>query len=530
MRVAKTLNTIFRATGLKSISSQFLFAFILIIALSCTAAGVLYTGMSASVNTVNVAGKQRMLSQRLAKEVLFVAQGAENSVVVDKTINLFETTLVQLIQGDPVNGIDAPPSEVVTAQLKKVQILWKGYKQTVQEYMVSKDPVHLAGIHAQSLSVLKEMNIAVGMMADHAAEISQMQGLVQLLATLGILITALISGLCGMPWLMRQLKEVSLQMEKVGKGDYTGRIVADCSDNEVGAMVSAFNSMLDNNTRLIATVQKLSSGVSARSNELLGSSDEAEINSNKQNQEIECVSTAMNEMSASINEVALNASNAAEAAVQASGSAGKGRQVISETTAQIQGMAEQLESASSVMTALDADSQEIGNVLTVITGIAEQTNLLALNAAIEAARAGDQGRGFAVVADEVRTLAQRTQHSTEEIRSIIERLQAQSSKAVSVMSIASEQINKNINKVSEAGTAIADIVTAVDMINQMNAQIATAAEEQSHVSQEMDRNMVSISTASSDFMGVCGNVRHVAEALSDESKELNKLVSSFKLS
>ena len=192
-------------------------------------------------------------------------------------------------------------------------------------------------------------------------------------------------------------------------------------------------------------------------------------------------------------------------------------------------MSEQLNGAVSVMQQLDADSQEIGSVLTVITGIAEQTNLLALNAAIEAARAGDQGRGFAVVADEVRTLAQRTQESTEEIQKIIERLQLQSNKAVSVMQNSTEQAKTSATQTEEADVALKNIVSAVDSIVEMNTLIATAAEEQSQVANEMDQNISNISQASGETAQVASDVRDVSQSLTNQAHELLDLVGALKV-
>jgi methyl-accepting chemotaxis protein len=192
-------------------------------------------------------------------------------------------------------------------------------------------------------------------------------------------------------------------------------------------------------------------------------------------------------------------------------------------------LAKDVEEVADVIQKLESDSNNIGGVLDVIRGIAEQTNLLALNAAIEAARAGEQGRGFAVVADEVRTLAQRTQQSTEEIQHMIEQLQSGANNAVQAMKLGRDRAESTVQQAMQAGESLDAIKAAVGTITDMNTQIASAAEEQSAVAEEVNRNIINISDVA---IKTTENVNETAEAsakLSQMAMQFSSLVHQSKL-
>ncbi|MCK4707639.1 MAG: methyl-accepting chemotaxis protein, partial [Gammaproteobacteria bacterium] len=202
--------------------------------------------------------------------------------------------------------------------------------------------------------------------------------------------------------------------------------------------------------------------------------------------------TAMNEMSATVQEVARSAGDASGAATNADNEAKAGNSIVQQASNSIDELAREVVNAASVIQQLASDSDTIGSVLDVIKGIAEQTNLLALNAAIEAARAGESGRGFAVVADEVRTLAQRSKESTEEIKNIIEKLQTGAQEAVKAMATGLEQAGQSVEQANQAGQSLDTITQSVSTISDMNIQIATASEEQAAVAEEINRNIINI--------------------------------------
>lgn len=205
-----------------------------------------------------------------------------------------------------------------------------------------------------------------------------------------------------------------------------------------------------------------------------------------------------------------------------------GRNVMQHTLKTIEALAQEVENSAQVISRLSEDSTQIGSVLDVIRGIAEQTNLLALNAAIEAARAGDQGRGFAVVADEVRTLASRTQASTLEIQSMIERLQTDASNAVKAMQQGQVQAQQGLSQAAQAENALQTISQSVTRINDMNIQIATAAEEQSSVAEEINRNIVNISQSADATAEGAKQTASAGDELAKLAARLQNLVGQFK--
>ncbi len=222
---------------------------------------------------------------------------------------------------------------------------------------------------------------------------------------------------------------------------------------------------------------------------------------NQQALETEQVATAMDEMSATVAEVARNVNSASEAAGNAYSDATHGSEIVAQAHAQIEALAKGVENSSAAVNSLAEESERIRQITESISAIAEQTNLLALNAAIEAARAGESGRGFAVVADEVRNLAKSTQEATQEIRSTTDNIHLGISNAINVMEQSVLGAKNAVEKNRETEENFRDISNHIALINDMSIQIATAAEEQTAVAEEMNRNVRHISDASSQTQG-----------------------------
>lgn len=318
-------------------------------------------------------------------------------------------------------------------------------------------------------------------------------------------------------------------MQDMTRDDDLSRAVTIEAHDEVGAMGLAFNQMIAKFRQSLQAV----AGVTGRLGEVSGQvaqvADDTLRQVVQQRTETDMVASAMNEMSATVQEVAANAANTAMASQSADGEARQGVGVADEASAAIVALIEEIENSARVVGRVEADSASISEVLGVISGIAEQTNLLALNAAIEAARAGEQGRGFAVVADEVRTLAQRSQNSTEQIQQMIQRLQTAVADAVAAMDTAQKRAAQSVDHVQNAAHSLTSIAGEVSGINDMNMQIATAAEEQSAVAEEINRNIATISQIADSTSQGASSTREHSETLVELATELRRLVSQFRL-
>ena len=330
--------------------------------------------------------------------------------------------------------------------------------------------------------------------------------------------------------IVRPLRQTVARLDDIasGEGDLTRQLEVS-GRNELGDLSLAFNRFVEKIRVLIQQVAAGSDQVAAAANELSATSEETNEQVRRQKAETDQVATAMNEMTATVQEVARNAADAAAAAQTTDQDANAGQQVVQKTVTAINGLSSQVDNAAEVVGRLSQDAEEINKVLEVIGDIADQTNLLALNAAIEAARAGEQGRGFAVVADEVRTLASRTQDSTHEIQQMIERVQSGTREAVQAMEDGRNKAHESVEQVNLAGESLVAITQSVTRISDMNTQIASAAEEQSTVAEEINRNVANITEVLDQTASGSEQIRNASEELSKLASEQQQRVGQFKV-
>lgn len=325
------------------------------------------------------------------------------------------------------------------------------------------------------------------------------------------------------------LDNLKTAMESVRDNSDLTQTVPVLGKDELASITESFNHMIAQMRQVVTQINTSSKQLSNSAIELNGVSANAQASINYQNQEVEQVAAAMNEMAATVTEVAKSAELADQAAQDTLHQAMEGNTIVASAVSATNELINEVQKVSDKILSVETDSTNIGSIIEVIQGIAEQTNLLALNAAIEAARAGDQGRGFAVVADEVRTLAQRTQQSTAEIQQAIERLQVGTKAAVQAMEQSRQRAEATGEQATSAGDALNSIQQAVSSITDMNSQIASASEEQSAVAEDINQSLVSINDASNSSATGTEQILASSSELSRLAGDLDTLVKRFKV-
>ncbi|WP_295486595.1 methyl-accepting chemotaxis protein [uncultured Pseudomonas sp.] len=347
-------------------------------------------------------------------------------------------------------------------------------------------------------------------------------------ATALALLLGMLAALAITRQIVAPLRQTLSTAQRVASGDLSLDAPVQRRD-ELGQLQASMQRMTQSLRELIGGIGDGVTQIASAAEELSAVTEQTSAGVNNQKVETDQVATAMNEMTATVQDVARNAEQASEAALMADQQAREGDRVVAEAIAQIERLAAEVGHSSEAMTQLRGESDKIGSVLDVIKAVAQQTNLLALNAAIEAARAGEAGRGFAVVADEVRSLAQRTQQSTEEIEELIARLQSGTQRASSVMDGSRALTDSSVELTRRAGSSLATITRTVSSIQSMNQQIATAAEQQSAVAEEINRSVMNVRDISDQTSAASEETASSSVELARLGTHLQSLVARFRL-
>ncbi|VVO60342.1 hypothetical protein PS854_00764 [Pseudomonas fluorescens] len=480
----------------------------------------------------------------------FIEQASQVSQVSRLMLQAMNEARVRLDQsrkGDDSAGqgkIEQASQALTQAEALKTTVKDEGYQTVLNEvsgHIASFNDklAEYTGLLEQEKTVYQQLHQRAGQVVErvdqaYVAEDQSMQTELKKnsLLIIGSSALALLVGLIA-AWVITRLivgplRSVIRVAQQIASGDLSGTVEVTRRD-EIGQLMQAMQQMGAGLSQIVSGLQAGIEQLATSAQSLSAVTEQTNLEVSSQKEETEQVATAMNQMTATVHDVARNAEEAAQAAQTADGKVESGQHVVRQSMARIEQLADSAHSASSSIESLSAEIQNIGTVLGVIKSVAEQTNLLALNAAIEAARAGEQGRGFAVVADEVRALAKRTQQSTEEIERLVSALRAAAQSSVQQIQNSGELVKLAVSDALQTESALGSIAAAVSLIQQMNQQIAAAAEEQSSVAEEINRSVTSIrASADQSSLAMQGNAASSIE-LAQLGVELRGMVGHFRL-
>lgn len=479
----------------------------------------------------------------------FIEQASQVSQVSRLMLQAMNEARVRLDQSrkgdDSAQGKIEQASQALTqAEQLKTTVKDEGYQTVLNEvtgHIASFNDklAEYTGLLEQEKTVYQQLHQRAAQVVErvdqaYVAEDQSMQAELKKnsLLILGSSALALLVGLIA-AWVITRLivaplRSVIRVAQQIAAGDLSAKVEVTRRD-EIGHLMQAMQQMGEGLSQIVSGLQAGIEQLATSAQSLSAVTEQTNLEVSSQKEETEQVATAMNQMTATVHDVARNAEEAAQAAQTADGKVESGQQVVRQSMVRIEQLADSATSASSSIESLSAEIHNIGTVLGVIKSVAEQTNLLALNAAIEAARAGEQGRGFAVVADEVRALAKRTQQSTEEIERLVSALRSAAQASVQQIQSSGELVKLAVSDALQTESALGSIAAAVSLIQQMNQQIAAAAEEQSSVAEEINRSVTSIrASADQSSLAMQGNAASSIE-LAQLGVELKGMVGHFRL-
>ena len=503
----------------------------------------------ASPRQVYLATRQMMLSQRIKNNLNQVLAGGEAAAAAadrfGRDAALFGRVLEGLLKGSKGLNIEKITDKEAVSKLREVAMLISAVSDNIAgilelspELFEVKDAAGL--ISNDSEKLLKTLKVFQQRIIAQGEQLDQIQlagvgfgGIAVILIILGGILllkqarkreeSALENNRRNQRAILRLLDE----MANLADGDLT--VHATVTEEITGAIADSVNFTIDALRTLVTTINATASEVSRSTEKTQNTATELAQASNQQAREIASASAAVTDMAESMSAVSSEADNSAMVAQQSMDIAQKGAQVVRNTIGSMENIRETIQETSKRIKRLGESSQEIGDIVGLITEIADQTNILALNAAIQASTAGDAGRGFAVVADEVQRLAERAGNATKQIEGLVNTIQADTNEAVKSMEISTSGVVSGASMAEDAGVALKEIEEVSTELSNLIKGISASTKRQSKVALSVSDSMNVIQEITLQTSEGTDETSASLQALNELSAELGRSVSGFKL-
>ncbi len=503
----------------------------------------------ADADQVAIAQRQSWLAERIVRSIAKVLDGGEEAVVAadafGRDANLFDRVLKGMLQGDAALQITKVRDPDAVDSLKEISDLFEEYVKGSVDEIIQTSP-QLFDVRAAAGQIFTDSQALLDSstkVADEAAS-HQTGGawvyIGALLAIVGLVLFAMIFVLQrgedrkrsatvekenerNQQAILRLLDELG----DLADGDLT--VTATVSEDFTGAIADSINFTIDQLRSMVSTINQTAVQVSSAAQETQSTAMHLAEAAEHQAQEIAGASAAINEMAVSIDQVSANAAESAAVAERSVSIANKGAEVVQATIRGMDTIREQIQETSKRIKRLGESSQEIGDIVSLITDIADQTNILALNAAIQASMAGDAGRGFAVVADEVQRLAERSSAAAKQIETLVKTIQTDTNEAVISMEHTTSEVVRGARLAQDAGVALEEIENVSKTLAELIQNISNAARQQAasagHISNTMNVIQEITSQTSAGTTATAKSIGNLAEM----AAELRNSVAGFKL-